>query len=124
MKKIMLFCLLLATATGFADNLVLENLSERSKITIQWANSAREVEEANKALVYGPPLNQSTLQAITQPGKVTVNIPSKAQYFRVLTWVDNKPDFLTNWIDIVPNKTYTLKADQLVPIALMSGTGC
>jgi hypothetical protein len=130
MKKI-LFFLLLAT-TGFAENLILENQTsypaqdQKSTIAIQWANSAKEVDEYNKALMYGQKLNPATFQVITQSGKVSLHIPENAAYFRVLVWSkgEDSPDFHTNWVDIVPNKTYKLKADQLVPSVLMSGSGC
>jgi hypothetical protein len=129
MKKIMLFFLLLAT-TGFAENLVLENRTsypnQKSKIAIQWATSAKEVDEYNKAIMYGHKLNPATLQVLTQSGKITLNIPTNAEYFRVLAWSkdEENPDFHTNWVDVVPNKTYTLEKDQLVPSVLMSGSGC
>jgi len=129
MKKIMLFFLLLAT-TGFAENLVLENQTpyptQNSKIAIQWATSAKEVDEYNKAIMYGLKLNPSTFQVLTQSGKITLSIPNNAEYFRVLVWSkgEENPDFHTNWVDIVPNKTYTLETDKLVPSVLMSGSGC
>ena len=134
MKKIALFflSLLVVATTAFADNLVLENQTsypvknQKSKMAIQWATSAKEVDAANNAVINGTKLNPKTLQVLTQTGKVNLNIPSKAEYFRVLVWSkgEGEPDLLTNWVDIVPNKTYTLKADHLVPSVLMSGTGC
>lgn len=132
MKKITLFFLSLLAITGFAENLVLENetpypiKNQRSKIAVQWASSAKEVEEGNHALIHGLTLNRATLQVLTRPGKVHLSIPKKAEYFRVLAWSKGKggPDFLTNWVEIVPKKTYILKADHLVPVALMLGTGC
>lgn len=128
MKKIMLFFLL--ATTGFAEHLVLENLTsypaKKSKIAIQWATSAREVDEGNKAILHGLELNSSTLHVLTQAGKVKVSIPKTAEYFRILAWSkgDGEPDLHTNWVDVVPNKTYTLEADHLVPTVLMSGSGC
>ncbi|HEX2579330.1 MAG TPA: hypothetical protein VHK67_02885 [Rhabdochlamydiaceae bacterium] len=130
MKKIMLF-LLLAT-TGFAENLVLENQTsyptqnQKSKIAIQWATSAKEVDECNKAIMYGLKLNPATFQVLTQPGNVSLNIPKNAACFRVLVWSkgEGSPDFHTNWVDVLPNKTYTLKTDHLVPSVLISGSGC
>jgi hypothetical protein len=134
MKKIMLFCLsILAVATtGFADNLVLENQTsypaknQKTKIAVQWATSAKEVEEGNHAALNGLKLNPNSLQTLNQSGKINLNIPSKAEYFRVLVWSkgEGNPDLLTNWVEVVPNKTYTLKADHLVPSVLMAGTGC
>lgn len=133
MKKIALFFLsLLAVATtGFADNLVLDNqtsypaANEKSKIAVQWASTAKEVDESNKALLQGEVLHADKTQALKK-GKVSLTIPQKAEYFRVLVWSKDEkaPDLHTNWVDVVPNKVYTLKKDQLVPIALMFGTGC
>lgn len=134
MKKMMLFffTLLVVATTGFAENLVFENQtsypnkSQKSKIAIQWATSAKEVADGNNALMYGSKLNASGLKVLTQTGKINLSIPKNAVYFRVLVWTKGKgdPDLLTNWVDVVPNKTYTLEADHLVPTVLMSGTGC
>ncbi len=134
MKKTMLFFLwlIVVSATGFAENLVLENQTpypsknQKSKIAVQWATSAKEVDEGNNALLHGLKLNPDTMQVLTQSGKISLSIPKKAEYFRVLAWSkgEGDPDFHTNWVEIVPNKTYTLKADHLVPSVLMSGTGC
>ncbi|MBX9924146.1 MAG: hypothetical protein K2Y01_08565 [Rhabdochlamydiaceae bacterium] len=133
MKKISLFffSILLAT-TGFAESFVLDNQTSypdtnlKSKIAVQWANSAKEVDENNKAMIHGEPLTPNSIQNISKSGKTTLTIPDKAEYFRILAWSKNteEPDLLTNWIDIVPNKTYTLETDHLVPAVLMSGTGC
>jgi hypothetical protein len=131
MKKIALFFILIAAA-GFADNIELDNQTgyplknQKSKIAIQWASSAKEVEEGNHAVVQGLKLRPETLQVLTQPGTALLTIPQKAQYFRVVAWSkgEGEPDLLTNWVDIVPSKTYTLKGDYLVPSVLMVGTGC
>ena len=134
MKKTMLFFFsLFAFATGgFADNIVLDNQSaypmknQKSKIAIQWASSAKEVEEGNSVVIHGGKLNANSMEAITQSGKINLTIPKKAQYFRILAWSkgEGEPDLLTNWVDVVPDKTYTLKADHLSPAILMLGTGC
>lgn len=134
MKKTMLFVLsLLVVATmGFADNLTFDNQTSypikdrKSKIAIQWAATAKEVDEGNKASIYGSKLKSDSLKEITQSGKIDVTIPEKAEYFRVLVWStgEGEPDLLTNWVDVVPNKTYSLTTDHLVPAVLMSGTGC
>lgn len=131
-KTIPFFLSLLITTVGFTENIVLENQTsypvknEKSKIAIQWATSVKEVQEGNNAFLYGSDLNQASVQVLTQSGTVSLVIPEKAEYFRVLVWSkeEKDPDLLTNWIDIVPNKTYTLKADYLVPAVLMSGSGC
>jgi hypothetical protein len=128
MKKIAL--ILLVTNSLFAESIMLDNQTEyptkQSKMAVQWANSAREVDEDNKALMYGKPLNQSTLQKIPQGGKIKLSLPKKAQQFRVLVWSqrNKEPDHTTNWIDITPEKTYTLENDHLIPVVLMSGSGC
>ena len=134
MKKMMLvlFVLLALARVGCAENFVLENQTiypnkaQKSKIAIQWASSAQEVDEGNKAVTYGLKLNSSTLQLLAQSGKVNVTIPDNAEHFRVLVWSkgQKEADLLTNWVDIVPNKTYTLTTDFLVPVVLMAGTGC
>jgi len=131
MKKLILFFLIVAT-TGFADHFILENQTsypnknQKSKIAIQWANSAKEVNENNMASMYGTKLNKSTLQPLKQTGTIDVTIPKNVQYFRVVAWSngDGEPDLVTNWIEIVPDRTYTLDGDHLVPVVLMQGTGC
>lgn len=134
MKKITLFFLsmIVVAATGFADNFVFENQTsyplqnQKSKIAVQWASTAREVQDSTNGLMSGTKVNPDTLQIITQKGKINLTIPKKVEYFRVLVWSkgEGDPDFHTNWIEIVPNKTYTLKTDYLIPSVLMSGMGC
>lgn len=131
MKKIIVFflSLLAVTVNGFADTILLENQTthpQKSKMAIQWASSAKEAEESNQAIMFGKKLNPQKLQFIDQSGNVEVNIPEKAEYFRVLVWSseEKEPDLLTNWVDVVPNKKYPLKQEHLVPSVLMSGTGC
>ncbi|MBL7481382.1 hypothetical protein [Legionella bononiensis] len=80
----------------------------------------------NKRVREGLKLNPDTLLVLTQMGKSNLAVPEHTEYFRVLVWSKGKgnPDCLTNWVDLIPNKTYTLIKDLLVPVALMSGTGC
>ncbi len=133
MKKFILFFLLsLIATTVFAENFVLinhtrhPNRNEKSKIAIQWATSAKEVDKANQAIVHGIKLKPETLKMINQSGTVTLRIPKKAEYFRILVWINNKgnPDFVTNWVDVLSDKTYTVETKHLIPWRLMSGTGC
>lgn len=134
MKKsiLLLFVILGVSIEGFSQDFIVENQTvypvkeSKSKIAIQWAHSAREVNLENNALMCGEKLNLDQLQLITQKGKIKVSIPEQVEYFRVLVWSKEEdiPDFSTNWIDVVPNKTYILKTDHLVPVVLMSGMGC
>lgn len=132
LKKLIFLILpmLVITNTGFADKIVLANQTghpmNESRIGIQWAVSANEVVEANKAIMYGLKQNPASFQLLTEKGKLTLNIPKKAEYFRVVVWSKGSgdPDLLTNWVDIIPNKTYELKEDYLVPAVLMIGSGC
>ena len=118
--------------TGFAESFVLNNTApypasnHTSKMAIQWATSARDVDDNNNIVRKGLTLNPDSLKVLTQVGSINLDIPKKAEYFRVLVWLKGakNPDFLTNWVDIVPNKIYTLNEGHLVPRALMSGTGC
>ncbi|MGH7249636.1 MAG: hypothetical protein ACREGC_01560 [Minisyncoccia bacterium] len=127
MKNIALF-FLFAITHGFATQIVLENQtsypSKGTKMAIQWAHSAKAVDEGNHALLHGETLQDS--QKIKKPGKIHLAIPKRAEYFRVLIWSNGKgePDFHTNWVEIVQYKVYTLKQDHLVPSALLSGAGC
>ena len=131
-RTILFFLSMLFGSAGFTESLIINNkapypaANKKSKMVVQWANSAKDVEEINSAIKLGLTLNSDTFQAITQSGKINLAIPKKAEYFRVLVWSNGNsgPDFLTNWIDVVPNKIYTLDEGHLVPIALMSGMGC
>jgi len=129
MKKLVIAVLFFAT-TAFAKQLVLDNQTsypaKNQKIAIQWATSAQEVDESNKALMYEEKLSPNSIQVLKQKGKIDLNIPEDATYFRIVVWSkgDSAPDYSTNWIDIEPGKTYTLKTEHLVPIVLMSGMGC
>lgn len=128
MKAISVFLFL--TTALFAESITLDNQTDyptnQSKMAVQWAKTAREVDEDNKALMFGGKINPSTLQTISQTGKVTLTLPPKAQQFRVLVWSNGSraPDYATNWIDVTQGKTYTLENDYLIPVVLMTGTGC
>jgi hypothetical protein len=131
-KSIPFFLSLFFISTGFAENIVIENQTSypiktpKSKIAVQWASSSKEVQDDNHAIMYGIPANPGSLQMITDSGKINVNLPDKAKYFRVLVWSkgEGEPDLVTNWIEFESNKTYMLKDDHLVPAVLMSGSGC
>ena len=125
--KIMKFfalCLFFTTAL-FADQFTLQNETPFRQIAIQWASSAREVQESNDSIMQNDPLSKKGLYYPRQK-TATISIPKKAAYFRVLIWESkqNLPEFLTNWVEIVPDKTYLLKEDHLTPILLMNGMGC
>jgi hypothetical protein len=134
MKKIagfLFICLL--SISGFAEDIVLDNKTpypgkkHKTKMAIQWANSAKAVEQENHALTYQQRLSLDTLQTITQAGKITLQIPDQAEHFRILVWTDETettPDLVTNWVDVIPNKTYTLQKAHLIPSVLMLGSGC
>jgi hypothetical protein len=133
MKKIMICLLqLLVVSVGFAENILIDNETtfplkkQKSKLVIQWAAGAKEIQEANKAIIHGLKLNPSSLQIISKSGENILSIPKNATHFRLLAWSkDGKmPDLLTSWVDVVPNKSYKLQKDQLVLAALMSGAGC
>ncbi len=133
MKKIIPFLFsYLMTSVCYADSFILDNqtphpdASTHSKIAVEWASSAKEIEDGNNALLYALPLNSENQEPISNQGKITLQIPKKAEYFRILIWSNGEgdPDLHTNWVDIAPNKTYNLKTDHLVPTLLMAGTGC
>lgn len=133
MKKIITcFLFLLIASTGFAANIVFDNKTtfplkdQKSRIAVQWATTAKEMQKENKALIYGLKLNSDSLQIISQTGKIKLDIPKNASHFRILVWSkgEGAPDLLTNWVSVIPSKTYTLDKDQLVPAVLMSGVGC
>lgn len=128
MKKIALF--LFFASTAFTESFVLENRTsyptKDSKIAVQWASTAKEVDDHNKSLLSGARPNPSTLQTLAKLGKMKLTIPKAAGYFRVLAWSKKgwQPDLHTNWIEVTPNKTYTLESGHLVPTILMPGSGC
>ena len=124
-----LFVFFVITATGYGENLVFENRtsypSKKAQMAIQWANTAKEVVDENNAVIYGK-LNPASMQVLSQGGQINISIPKQAEYFRVLVWSKEgkEPDLLTNWVDVIPNKIYTLQQDHLIPSVLMAGTGC
>lgn len=123
-----MFIFLALSATGFADQLLFDNLTKyptkTAKMAVQWANSAKQVDEENRALIEGS--SPTNLLYLSKTGKTEISIPKGMQHFRVLVWTKDQqtPDLHTNWVDIVPNKTYVLKQDQLVPTVLIHGSGC
>ncbi len=133
MKTTLLFFLsLLVSAAAFAESFTLDNLTsypmkeKHSKIAVQWASTAQEVQQANQAILNGSSLDPKTLQTLNQTGKINLTIPDHAEYFRILVWSksEEEPDLHTNWVEIIPNKTYTLTPAHLVPTVLMAGSGC
>lgn len=121
MKFLALF--LCFTASLLADSFTLENKTSFQKIAIQWASCARVAQESNDALLQG-----ELPKGLYYPKKVTakVKIPSGASYFRLLVWEskEKNPTFLTNWVVIVPDKTYLIDDEHLTPILLLNGMGC
>lgn len=132
-KVILFFFSLLFTSAVFANGFVLNNQlanppsNKKFRIAIQWASSAKEVKKYNIAIKHGEKLNPRSLQMLAGLGKVNIATPKNMEYFRVLVWSKGKgeqPDLLTNWVDIISNKTYTLNENQLTSLALMAGMGC
>lgn len=131
-KMVLFFFFTLMIPTGFTGSVVINNNAlnlkndRKSTIAVQWATSAKEIEHSNKSLQNEIQLNPDKLRVLTQTGKNKLDVPQHAEYFRVLVWSNStgKPEFITNWIDIELNKTYTLNKEHLVPIILMTGTGC
>lgn len=122
---------LLFGAACFAEDLVLVNETafpekSQSKMAVQWAASGKDVDEANQATLLKQKLHPDSYQILTRKGEIRLAIPKNAEYFRVLVWSKKKGqfDFLTNWVEVIPNKTYTLQTDHLIPAILMCGTGC
>jgi hypothetical protein len=120
--KYFALCLFFAT-TLFADQMIFENKSSYSKLALEWASSARVAQESNEALMQGD--KPTKLYSIKKPySKIT--IPPNASYFRVLAWEtsSNTPELLTNWVEIIPGKTYELKDEHLTSSLLLNGMGC
>ena len=133
MNKILVYlCLCFMASTALATQIMLDNKTNYpeknnlSKIAVQWGESAEAIQESNKTIVNGSKLDLSSLITLSQKGQIQLTLPNHAHYFRVLVWSTDKkePDLLTNWVDIVPNKTYTLNQDQLASAILVSGAGC
>ncbi|AWN74450.1 hypothetical protein LEAN103870_10090 [Legionella anisa] len=133
MNKISVYLYLYLTAsTSFATQIVLDNKTDypaknnRGKIAVQWVTSAEAINESNKTIINGSKLDLSSLMILSQKGKIKLTLPNHANYFRVVVWSTGKkgPDLLTNWVDIVPDKTYIVNQDQLASAILMTGAGC
>ena len=90
MKKVGLF--LLFNTTLFAESITLDNQTayptKQSKMAVQWANSAREVDEDNKALMYGEKLNPDTCKPSLKQGKS--NSPSLKKHSNSACWSGRK----------------------------------
>jgi len=131
-KTLFLLATLVLLATGFADNVAIDNQTShpskerQSRIAVQWASSAQVVDDANKAMMSGKPLDMSQVQIIDKSGNVNLKIPKDAEHLRIIVWTKSsgEPDLVTNWVDVVPNKTYMIKTDHLIPVVLMPGSGC
>lgn len=131
-KTLFFLATFILSAAGFADNVAIDNQTShpskkrQSRMAVQWASSAQAVDDANKAMMGGKPLDMSQVQIIDKSGNVTLTIPKDAGHLRILVWTKSsgEPDLVTNWVDVVPNKTYMIKTDQLIPVVLMPGSGC
>lgn len=133
MNKISVYlCLYFMASTAFADQIVLDNNTnypakdDPGKIAVQWVTSAEATQKINKTIINGSKADLSSLKMLSQKGQIQLTLPNHAHYFRVVVWSTGKkePDLLTNWVDIVPNKTYIVNQDHLVSAILMSGAGC
>jgi len=122
--KYLILCLFFGS-TLFADQMIFENKSSYSRIALEWATSAKVAQESNEALLQGEEIHPSKLYSIKKSySKIT--IPANVSYFRVVVWnnLSNTPELLTNWVEIVPNKTYQLKNEHLTSALLLNGMGC
>lgn len=133
MNKISVYlCLYLMASTALATQIMFDNKTNYpeknnpGKIAVQWVTSAEAIQESNKAIINGSKLDLSSLMTLSQKGQIQLTLPNHANYFRVVVWSTGKkqPDLLTNWVDIVPNKTYIVNQDQLASAILVSGAGC
>lgn len=133
MRKTILFLILLGIASiGFTEQVVLENQlsdfarDQNIKMAIQWANSAKDLEAKNILAKQKSTWKLDLSLVPNQKKTISLTIPQKAEYFRVVVWLKDakNPSFITSWVDIIPNKIYTLDKEHLTPIALMLGTGC
>src|SRR5579871_5404812 len=95
MKKILSCLFLLVTTMGFAKNLVVDNQTpypireQKSKIAVQWAATAKEVDTYNKAIISGSQMNPNSFQMLAQTGVIHLKIPNDAEYFRILVWTQD-----------------------------------
>ncbi|AHE67553.1 hypothetical protein [Legionella oakridgensis] len=133
MKKILIYiCLYFVTSAALAYHIVLDNKTnyptkdKPGKIAVQWAASVDTTQKANQAIMNGSELELSSLMTLSQTGPIQLTPPQHAQYFRIVVWSTDKqePDLLTNWVNIVSNKTYVVNQDHLIPTVLISGAGC
>lgn len=133
MKKILVyFSLYFMVSVVLANNIVLKNdtnYPEKGKpgtIGVQWATSTEDTQKANKGITNDSIIDLSLMKVLSQKGHTQLSPPEHSQYFRVVVWSTgkDKPDFVTNWVNIIANKTYIVKQDQLIPAVLMSGAGC
>lgn len=127
MKKIFVYLgLYLMTSSVLADGIVINNNTnypvngKPGKIALQWVNSAEGTQKANWQM------DLSAVTMLSKKGQIKITPPHHAHYFRVLVWSTGKQkaDLLTNWVTLVPNKTYTLNQEHLIPAILISGAGC
>jgi len=133
MNKISVYlCVYFTASTAVATQIVLDNKTnypaknDPGKIAVQWVTSAEAIQKTNKTIINGSKLDLNSLMILSQKGQIHLTLPNHANYLRVVVWSTGKkgPDLLTNWVDIVPNKTYIVNQDQLAPAILMSGAGC
>ena len=127
MMKMMCTALLAVASGGMADSIILDNQTtgHPSKMVIHWVASGEEARQANYAVRYDSRVDPQHTQPIQGVGPITLTVPEHAESFRILVWEEGDQDpLLTNWVDVIPDKTYVLQDEHLSPTVLMAGTGC
>ena len=127
--KFIIFLSCFMTTALFAEMITIDNMTsypdkKHSMMGIQWANSTQEINQKMIKTMYQS--DEESNKALSKAGKNTINVPSSANYFRICVWGNDQttPEYVTSWILIVPDKSYTLKQNNLYPAVLSSGSGC
>lgn len=128
--KFFLFLSLFASTTLFAETITIDNQTKypdkksNAKIGIQWASSSKEMNQKSIDTMYQNDEPLDTL--LSNEGKNKIEAPSDAKYFRlcICSSKDSSSDYVTSWVLIVADKSYTLEQENFYPAVLSSGSGC
>lgn len=128
--KTALFLSLFGSFSLFGDMITLDNQtpyplpSTNTIIELQWASSSQEMAEKTIDSLYQIDRTQNATPL--SAGKNQLDIPNSQKYFRVLVWEKGEitPTYVTSWVLIIPDKTYTVEEKDLYLSVLSAGSGC
>lgn len=114
----------------FGEMIILDNQSSyldkkpNVMMKLQWAASSQDMEEKTIDCLYHAVAQKDLM--LLKGGENQILFPGQPKYFRILVWTEESPNptYVSSWVQIVADKTYTLQDKDLFHSVLMAGSGC